>query len=308
MLELGGKERNILSGLFVQILIVALLVFVYTQAVRQIQHQRELLHMFEEQLTLARETLAEVGAEPDLTALQERMARQAARFPSRSAVEENLDRLQDLARETYRIRDPSVEFSKMPVRTFTLTDEGRPNLEIALYAVEVEGSAGSREAARFLAALSAARFVPLCAMTSAEFQAAESVSRRPVHFRARWLVPVLSETGRERLLTLLPQAHRPTVGSVFAGPGPEFEGPAWGDRTEPFRSPFLHPQAIRAASAGTALSLTEIGWEANHPVCRINGRTLRPGEEIEGFRLLLVTSRAVLLEKDGKEHFLALER
>lgn len=68
---------------------------------------------------------------------------------------------------------------------------------------------------------------------------------------------------------------------------------AWG------RDPFVAGSSVGEASG---LELSGILWDPSQPMAIINGQTLHPGDECEGYRIVTITPDTVTLT-DGAESF-----
>lgn len=226
MLELGRRERHLLSGLGVQILVVGLLVFAYTQAMRQIKHRCQLQIRLQEQLAVAREQVARQGAGiPDLDGLQASLAKLQGAFISPEKLSEEVGRLKELAAVQHGFGDLQVKVGEMPVETLRLPVGGeKPDdlpagsvLEVELYPVEITGHATSLSVAGFCARLGAPAFRPLLPLVGMDLKRSEPAGVRPVNLWLRYLIPVSS-------------------GSPAPAPvaPPATQAVPWGARTEPF--------------------------------------------------------------------------
>ena len=81
----------------------------------------------------------------------------------------------------------------------------------------------------------------------------------------------------------------------------------WGSREEPFLSPLDYPRAIRIPTSVTSrFQLTGILWDAQAPSCVVSGNLMRLGETIAGYRLVVLTPRAAILQGTEEEILLFL--
>lgn len=294
MLEYGRRENHLLGGIGVQILIVALMVFAYTQAVRQLRNRGELKVRLQEQLVVARDQLAKHGKRPDLAALQAQVAELKGTLISSEALNELGNRLEKLAREEYGVQGLQVRVSERPTQTLTVPLNGRLDFEAHLHSLELSGFTSSRNTAALVAAVGAVSAKLLAPLVGMEVKKADPLkSDQPVRVSLRWLLAVSPETAGS--------AEIPPM----APPGKV----TWGWREEPFLSPLEHRGALKVPSSElSSLRLTGILWDEGAPTCVINGAVLRPGEAASGFRVVLITQQSVLVEKDGKELLLHLPR
>lgn len=279
MLELGHRERNLLSGISVQILIVGLLVFAYTQAIRQFKHQRELFGRLQEQLTMAREQMARVAVTPDLAAVQGQIQALQARFLAVDSVEKEVERIKLLAEKELGLHHLQWERKKEPMNWIYVPISGRDDFEVELVGLEMKGQAPSSSVAWLLASMAQPPVLPL---TELEMTARSGDADPPVDVSFRWFLPVVASLLEEKKVP--PPAPRATVNPVLGG------------REEPFQSPLDYPNALRVPPERTPfLRLTGILWDPVHPACVINEQVLRPGERVDRWEVVLITEKAVLL-------------
>ena len=292
MLEPGRREHHLLGGIGVQLLIVALMVFAYTQAIRQLRHRGELKDRLQEQLVLARNQLAKHGHRPDLAALQAQVAELKATLISAQALDEIGNQLEKLAREEYGVQGLQVRVSDRPTQTLTVPLDGRLDFEAHLHSLELSGFTTSRNAAALVSAVGAVSAKLLAPLVGMEMKRPDPTkSDQPVRISLRWLLAVSPDSaGSAEIPPMTPP------GKV-----------AWGWREEPFLSPLEHRGALKVPSSElSSLRLTGILWEPGAPTCVINGAVLKPGESVSGSRVVVITPQAVLVEKDGKELLLRL--
>ncbi len=290
MLELGRREQNLLGGLGIQILIVGVMVFAYTQAVRQVKLAGDLSQRLREQLVVAREQVARQGGKADLAALQAQVGELKASLAAPDALEAQAGRLKRLAAR-FNIRDLQMAPAEEPTEKLTIPLEGQPDFEIRLHRIEMTGSAPTRNLAALVKAVSDPSFKPICPLVAMQLEQASPADVQPVKFTLRWLIAVSpgSAAGVDQALP------------------PAGESPRWGLREEPFQSPLLHPGAIKMSPDKTAgLKLSGILQEEEGFTCVINGQVLKPGDLIEDSQVVLITPTAVLLERKGEELLLWL--
>ncbi|MBI3323605.1 MAG: hypothetical protein HYZ95_03970 [Candidatus Omnitrophica bacterium] len=268
-----------------QILIVALMVFAYTQAIRQLRHRGELRDRLKEQLTVCRDQLARHGRRPDVAALQKEVAGLKSGLISTATLGEVARQLEELAGKEYGVRELEVKVGERPAQTLTVPLDGRLDFEAHLHALELSGVATTRDAAALLAAMRDPSTKLLASLVSMEMKRSGPKESGPARVSLRWLLAVSpSATG-----TALPG------GPLKAPPEPE-----WGWRQEAFSSPLEHRGALKVpAGQLSRFRLTGIVWDEKAPTCVINGTALRPGDAVAGYRVALITERAVLL--DGPE-------
>ena len=282
------KEMHLLSGLGVQILIVGLLVFAYTQAIRQVKYQRELFQRLQEQLTMAREQMARQGPTPDVEAMRAQIQKIRPAFLALEEVSPQVDRIKVLAQQGFHLRALRWNQSEEPVDSFTVSIPGRNDCEVALYSLEMGAQGSARAAAGLLASVGPDSELPVFPLRELEIQGDLTEPEAALQISCRWLLPVAAPlSGQESLTKPPPRPVRELV---------------WGQREEPFLSPLDHPNALRVpAEKNASLRLTGILWDPAHPTCVINGQVLRPGEKAGEYLVVLITERAVLLEGPAGE-------
>lgn len=291
MLELGRKENHLFGGIFVLIVMVALLVFPYTQAIRQLNHSREMFTRLQEQLTVARDQMARRTPASDTSALQAEVDKLKGNFADPSALDFQLRRIEQAAREGFALKDIQVQKTELPVDTLSFPREGRPDLEVQLYGLELTAQATTRAAAGLAAILAEPNSQPILSLATLELRAAELGADLPVQMTARWLVPVIEGAPRAEAALASPQPARPE----------------WGNREEPFFSPLAHPSALRLpAEKRSSFQLSGILWDPATPSCVINKRVLKPGEWVESYQVVLITPEAVVLQGLDDEVLLQL--
>lgn len=291
MLEHGRREHHLLSGIGIQILLVGLLVFAYTQAIRQLKHSGQQRDRLEEQLTVARDQLARHGRRPDVESLQKEVAELKAALLSPQALGEVARRLRELAEKEYRVQDLEVKISDRPTQTLSIPLDGRMDFEAQLYALELSGSTTSRGAAGLAAAMGGPSSKLLAPLVAMEMKCAGPEEEQPVRVSLRWLLAVSPASAAEA-----------PPGSPAIPPKLE-----WSWREEPFVSPFERRSALKIpASKLSRFHLTGIVWDEKSPACVINGAALKPGDSVAGYQVVLITPQAVLLEDEGEELLLRI--
>lgn len=287
MLELGRREQNLLGGLGLQILIVGVMVFAYTQAVRQVKLAGDLSQRLQEQLVVAREEVAREGGKADIAQLQAQVEELKASLAAPEALEIQAGRLKRLAGR-FNIRDAQVAPDPDPAEKITIPMQGQPDFEIRLHRLEMTGTAPARSIYGLVAAVADPAFKPISPLVAMQLEA-PSGGGQPVKFKLRWLIAV--SPGSPGLDVSLPAAGEP---------------PPWGLREEPFLSPLTHPNALKSSIKTAALQLSGIVQQEEGSTCVINGRVLKPGDWIEEFQVVLIAPDAVLLERKGQELLLRL--
>ncbi len=282
MLELGRKEQHLMGGIGFNILIVGLLVFAYTQAVRQVNLGKDLSLRLREQLIVAREQLARQSGRTDLALIQAQVAELKGSMASPDGLDGQAGRLERLASERFGV-EGKVTVSEQPVKKVS---------EIFLHALEMKGTAQTHALAGLAAAVGDPAFRPVCPLVEMELHLAGPGENRPVEFLLKWLVAVS------------PDSPHPAAEQALPASGPRI---VWGPREEPFLSPFSHPSALRLPMEKQAsLHLSGIVGQEGSFTCVINSQVLKVGDRISGYQVLLITPDVVLLEGKGEELLLRL--
>lgn len=220
-MEPQRKEIHLLSGLGVQILIVGLLVFAYTQAIRQVKYQRELFQRLQEQLTMAREQMVRQGPTPDVALMQAQVQKIRPAFLALAEVSPQVERIKVLAEQGFHLQESRWNQSEEPADSFTVSIPGRNDCEVVLYKLEMEARGSSRSAAGLLASVGPDSELPVFPLQTLEIQADPAEPGAALRISCRWLLPVAASLSSQDRLT------KP-------GPRPARE-PVWGEREEPFK-------------------------------------------------------------------------
>lgn len=289
MMELGRKEQHLLGGIGFNILIVGLLVFAYTQAVRQLNLSKDLSLRLREQLIVAREQLARQSGRTDLAQVQAQVAKLKESMISPDGLKAQAGRLERLASERFGV-EGKITVSDQPVQKVSVPLEGQQALEILLHSLEMKGTVQTRALAGLVAAVGDPAFRPVCPLVGMELHPAGPTENRPVEFLLKWRVAVSPDS--------------PPAQQTLPASGPRI---VWGPREEPFLSPFSHPSALRLPIQKQAsLQLSGILQQEGSFTCVINNQVLKPGDWVGGYQVLLITPSAVLLEGKGEELLLRL--
>lgn len=288
------REHHLLSGIGAQILIVALLVFVYTQAFRNLKMQRELHGRLQEQLTMAREGLArQVSGSQDLKVLEARLRELRSGWGASDALAAEAADLKKTV-QAGRLRAVEFKVSDIPDEIIRVPSDGQQELVVQLLPVELKAGGKSRHLAEAVAAAAGTSY-PLAAIEMKRVEPADS--EEPMECTVRWLIPVIAPEFPDKWAS---QAPTPL-------PSGEGKKPAllWGPREEPFLAPWESASAFRMPEERRAVfRLTGIVLDEEHPSCIINGMALRPGDWVAGYQIVWITSQGVLLSGQGQELFL----
>lgn len=312
MLELGRKEQNLLGGIWLQILVVALLVFAYTQAIRQLHHRREESVRLREQLTMAREEVARQGGRPTLKDLQAEVAALKSSFWAADALNSIRQRLEGLGQAQAAIRELGIQVGQEPVKILE-GPAGLPELGLQFYPLTVSGQGTTQAVAVLLAGFQDPTFRPEAPLRRIHLKALELSGIQPVAFQLEWWVPVARAGGEVAPL-------RRDIPGPAAGAAKTLEGAApseppsvrprvsWGNRVEPFLSPFDRRGAIQIPDQKRSeFRLAGIIWDPDYPTCILNDQPLKLGDRLDQYRVVLMTPETVLLQKGEEELFLSLQ-
>jgi hypothetical protein len=126
-------------------------------------------------------------------------------------------------------------------------------------------------------------------------------------------------TGRKNIMTTLARIVK--IALVLAAalaaladlPASASAASAAGDRAaalrrDPFRRPVAETAGNAAAPEEWKPELRAILFDRQHPLVNIDGRILGVGESIQGYRLLRVEEREAVLNRNGKQLKLELDR
>ena len=186
--EANRREKHLLGGLGIQVLVVGLLVFVYTQAARQVNYRRGQFLRFQEQLSAAKAQAEKVG-QPDLEKLRAKVTELESRFVSSQAVSELAKTIESAAREKFGFREVTVAVGTTE-KTVRSDLPGRPDVEANLVGLELSGSAATRNIAAFLADLTSSPQKFIFSLQSLRIEARASDQPAPVAVHLKWLVAV----------------------------------------------------------------------------------------------------------------------
>ena len=312
-LESEHRERHLLGGLGLQIFMVGfgvLLVFAYTQAIRQAKREGDLRARFQEQLTIARE---ELGKQPsrsmELAHLQAQVESLRARLLAFDAVAGRAEQIRQIAGAEFGIDAVRVEVSESPVETWDLPMPGGTALQIQLYSLELEGAGTSREIAGLLERLkgSAAEPAPFQAMTILELKASEGTGpEKPAHLFLRWLIPAtVPSENPEPSGAAVSSDGKPAVVSPPPGSGPDAAS-RWGWRSEPFLSPWVSLEAVRLPpEKRDRFHLTGITADPSGSVGVINGTVLKAGDRFGEYEVEWIGPTGILLQGTEEEIWLS---
>lgn len=306
MLELGHKERHLLSGIGVQVALVMAMVFFYTQAIRQVNLQRERVIRLQEQLTVAREELAkQAAARVGPSRVEEELAEVKASWTTPEGILEQTAQVEELIRHGHGLSDFHVKAGKEPSDQREISLDGGQPLEFQLYPLEMTGFGTTRAIGEVLAHLADPGSKPARILMELELKSAGEGRPEPVRFTARYVIPAMAGAPAG--------PFSPTASDhpeLVEGPEPvEGEPPkaAWGPREEPFLSPLVVPSALRqSAEKLKDLRLSGMLREGESASCVINGEILKPGDRLREYQVVLITDEAVLLQGPEEELLLRL--
>ena len=303
MLELGRRESQMMGGLWLQILVIGVMVFAYTQAIRQLNHRKDLTTRLQEQLTMAREKLVREGSRPDLSRLQVEVAHSKSVFFSRDLIEQKLPLLTTLAQDRFSIRELKIQLAARPARSIQMALEGQPDLVVELYPLILTGVGTSRNVSGLLATLNHPDLRPLSPLAKMTLQAQDLKEVEPVKIHLEWWVAAVApaESVEEEEL----QTEQQSPFSLLEGS--RGSRPAWGDREVLFLSPFVRLSALgKRAERQSKFQLTGILWDSAQPACVINEQVFLLGDRVGKYTLVLMTPEAILLQGGDEELFIPL--
>jgi len=294
MLELSSRERQLFSGLGVQLIVIGLLVFAYTQALRQVNVKRELYLKQKEQVALGRARVEKEGT-PDIDQVRREVLSQWEPYlPGPSGLAEWAQRLEDFAEKEFHFSDPEVKVGSVTEETVPIPVLDGTSLEIQLYPIEMSAVTTAKNLALFLESLRQSKMKLLLPLRTVKLKKSKSTQLFPVAVNLKWWVAVLPEETK-RQVEADPQWDLPERAAL-----------EWGHRRELFSSVFDKASAVKTPKkVRQKLRLSGIVWDQEVPTCVISGAVLKPGDVIDGYRLVVVTPKGVLLQKGEEEVFLA---
>lgn len=189
--EADRREEHLLGGLGFQVLVVGLLVFIYTQAARQLNYQRGQFLKFQEQLLAAKSQVAKAG-KPDLEKLRAQVAEMEGRLAAPKTLPELAKTLESSVKERFGFHDVTLMVGVVE-KTVRSDLPDRPVVEANLVGLELKGAASSRETAAFLDSLALSRSKFLLLLQSMQLEAQAPNQQGPLAVRLKWLVAVSPE-------------------------------------------------------------------------------------------------------------------
>ncbi|MBI3615271.1 MAG: hypothetical protein HY211_02020 [Candidatus Omnitrophica bacterium] len=202
--EANRREKHLLGGLGLQVLVVGLLVFVYTQAARQLNYQRGQFLKFQEQLSAAKAQVAKAGS-PDLEKLRAQVAELEGRLAALKTLPELAKTLESSAKERFGFHDVTLMVGVVE-KTVQSDLPDRPAVAANLVGLELKGAASTRETAAFLDSLTSSLSKFLFPLQSMQLEAQAPNQQGPLAVRLKWLVAVSPESESAPTATA-PSAH-----------------------------------------------------------------------------------------------------
>lgn len=296
MMEWGTRERNLLSGLVVQVVFIGIIVFLFTQAVRQLRYQHSEYLELKKQIKACR--LQAAKGKPELTPLESEVSRLKGQFATAQDQSELITRLELLARKQFDFDDLETRLSKIPKRLVKGSEAEGPPLPVETLTLQLDAKTTTRNVAGLLASLSQGGIGILCPLRSMKMKTPDLTGKLPVQVHLEWIVPLLVSESVEKK----------EAGPKIIPAAPPQPILSWGLREEPFLSPFLYAGVLKTpVDSLKGMRLAEVQWEGMAPVCLINGKIVRLNDRVGDYQLVLVTPRAVLLQGEEGELFLPLK-
>ncbi|MCM8794695.1 MAG: hypothetical protein NC819_02690 [Candidatus Omnitrophica bacterium] len=294
MLELGNRERHVLSGLGVQILVIALLVFPYTQALRHVNYERELYLKSKEQAARGKRQVEMAGGKPDLEQLwKELLEPWEGSLPTAEELPVWAERLESFGRNRFALGSLQMKVGVAPERTVKIQTADKEGVEIPLYSLELEGIGTTRHLMDYVESLKRSDMKILLILESMKIKLLDPQKVSPVGFRLKWLIATLSDAGRKK-------GDSQPVYQV-----PERLQVDWAAKQEPFLSVLAGRDLVNVpVPQKDQFQLTQIMWDPENPVCILNGAERRPGDWIGDYRLVWIAPQGVLLQQAEEELFL----
>ena len=295
MTEWSRRERNLTSGLMVQVVFVGIAVFLFTQALRQLKYQHSEYLELRKQIKAC---LAQAArGRPDVSSLEAEVARLKDQWASLQEQDQWADRLVSLAQKRFEFDDLKVRLSRMPKKMVKVPSGEEPALPLETLTLQLVGIATTRSGAGLMASVWQMGLGFSCPLRSMTIKATDLKKSLPVQFQLEWMVPFLQPQGDEKK-----EAAKPAKEPVFTPPAL-----SWGLREEPFLTPFLYTGVLHTPPESLkGMRLMGIQWLETGPVCLINDKVVRLNERVGAYQLVLVTPRAALLQGEEEEVFLPL--
>lgn len=295
-MEGGARERNLMSGLVIQVVIIGIVVVLFSQALRQLNYQHSEYRGLKKQIKACQVQVAR--GRPDVTHLEAEVARLKSQFATPQGQGEWTKRLETLSRKQFDFEDLHVKLSKMPKRMPQAPNATAAALPLETLTLQLEGKATTRGGAGLVSSVSQGGIGILCPLRSLGIKTANLKESLPVQFHLEWMVPLFGEEEDQKKETQSPAA--PSV-------NPPLPVLNWGLREEPFLTPFLYAGVLRTPPESfKGMRLMGIQWQETGPICLINDKVVRLNEQIGDYQLVLVTPRAALLQGKEEEIFLPL--
>lgn len=187
MVDLNPRETHLLRGLAAQIVIVALLVFSFTMAARQLRGGAERFHKAKEQLAQAKAQWAKAAQQPELKQIQAELFELESQVKTPDVLPGLMKRL---AEEQIGMRDLQVTLSPEPEQTLQKPVANQWPVTIQLYGLEVEGRGTLPQIIKLLAAAASPKAPWIMALDTLRLEAASADPAAPFQFRLKWLAAV----------------------------------------------------------------------------------------------------------------------
>lgn len=333
MVDEGRREARLLSGLGVQVAVIAFLALLFSNAGRKLQAQQELYIKLKEQLVSAQIKVAKQGRF-DLVSLKKEVASLSSTLVRPEELPGWAKRIEGLARSPFGFRDLQVRVGS-PARTIRVSTSGKESFEIQMVPLELEATTTTHNGAAFLKTVHSSDLKILCPLEQIEMKAMDSGHANPIEIRLTWWIAAAAAPPAGQPSAPAPAAPRGASAPAPPVPAapPDLKTPwpspkaalDWGIREEPFDSPISNPSVLRIPNSWRrqfklsgivrdqpALRSVE-GPPASPqggiaqpqpqgvPTCVINGIVLKAGDFIQGYRVVLIAPKAVLLQKESEE-------
>ncbi len=224
-MEFGKRESHLMIGLAIQIFVITVFVFGYTQALRQVNYQRDLCMKLREQLAGSREQVKRYD-HPDLEKVRAQELRPwEAQVPAVEDLGNWGERFASFARNEFGLGSLEVRPGTSPEESIKIPQEnGKAGVELQLYGLELEGIGTTHNLALFLESLRRSDVKLLYSLESIKLRIADPAKVSAVHFRLKWRVATRPMLPSEKDHALAPfEPHRTDL--------------KWGPREEPFLPP-----------------------------------------------------------------------
>lgn len=187
MKEAEHREKSVLAGFIVQVLVVGLVVFLLTQAYRGLAYQRDARLDVGERLASCQAQLQSNSS--DLQQVRDRMADAQARVISPKELELLAQKIRQVARGTFAFKNVRVRTDPTPEQTIRIPLPNTEPFLIELYPLEFRAAGRTAEVAGFLRHLQDLGLIQVAYLDKLQIGLADT-EVFSVEIHLKWLVAV----------------------------------------------------------------------------------------------------------------------